>query len=99
MSVSDADIAFARDLFADLGGITTRKMFGGLGLYRNGAIFALVSGEGRIYLKARGGMADELANDGCEQFHTMPYWSLPDDALDDPQAACALARLASVTPG
>ncbi|MDP5085337.1 MAG: TfoX/Sxy family protein [Yoonia sp.] len=92
MSASDADIAFATDLFADLGHLTTRKMFGGLCLYHQGVVFALLNSDGRIYLKAKGALAGALQSDGSEQFHNMPYWSLPMSALDDPEEACTLAR-------
>ena len=92
MSVSDADIAFALELFAPLGGLTHRKMFGGICIYRDGDIFSLVSSDGQIYLKAQGDTATTLAEDGSTQFHNMPYWSLPDDTLDDPEAACSLAQ-------
>ncbi len=92
MSVSDADIAFAMELFAPIGALTKRKMFGGLGIYHDGAIFALCDSEGQIYLKAQPPVSDELKGDGSSQFHNMPYWTLPDSALDDPEVACALAR-------
>ena len=92
MSVSEADVAFALDLFAPLGGVSGRKMFGGLGLYREGAIFALVSSEGQIYLKASGALKDDLVDSGSEQFHSMPYWTLPDSALEDPDELAVLAR-------
>lgn len=92
MSVSDGDIAFAMDLFADLGDVSYRKMFGGLGLYIEGTIFALVSSDGAIYLKATGDFADELKGEGASQFHSMPYWALPDAALEDPEMALSLAR-------
>ncbi|MDX8353305.1 TfoX/Sxy family protein [Cognatiyoonia sp. IB215182] len=92
MAVSDADIAFATDLFSDLGHVTSRKMFGGLGLYLDAAIFALVSSEGRIYVKTTPETAAMLADEGAEQFHNMPYWSLPESALDDPETACDWAR-------
>jgi DNA transformation protein len=78
------------ELFAPFGDITNRKMFGGLGLYRDGEIFALVSSEGHIFLKAKAPRPQAL--DDSSQFHNMPYWSLPDHCLDDPEVACALAR-------
>lgn len=94
MAVSDADIAFAVDLFSDLGPITHRKMFGGICLYYDGTFFSLVSSDGTIYLKCKGSLAEQLADDGSERFHRMPYWSLPDAALEDPTIACALGRRA-----
>ncbi|PJI91515.1 DNA transformation protein [Yoonia maricola] len=99
MALADADIAFATDLFSDLGHVTTRKMFGGMCLYLDGAVFALMSSDGQLYLKAKGDAVTQLADDGAIQFHNMPYWSIPDAALDDPQEACTLARqtIASLT--
>lgn len=94
MAISEADIAFATDLFAALGQLTTRKMFGGMCLYQRGVVFALVSSEGRIYLKVRGALADELRDQGSEQFHNMPYWSLPEAALEDTEKALDFARRA-----
>lgn len=87
MSVSDADIAFAVELFDVLGAISTRKMFGGICIYQDGIVFALMSSEGRLYLKATDAVADALKQDGSEQFHNMPYWSLPEAALEDPEIA------------
>ena len=90
MSVSDADIAFATDLFGNLGGLTKRKMFGGMCLYCDGIVFALLSSQGRIYIKTRNPVV--LFGEATEQFHTMPYYALPEAALDDPEHACELAR-------
>ncbi len=92
MSIADSDIAFAREVFSALPDLSHRKMFGGICLYSEDTVFALASSDGRLYLKATGDLADRLAADGAEQFHSMPYWSLPEDMLDDPDAACDLAR-------
>lgn len=102
MSLEAADIAFAKELFADLPDLTTRRMFGGLGLYSGGTIFALMRSDAQILLKATDGpFANRLAEMGCEKWtytrkngaqSSMPYWTLPDAALDDPALATALAR-------
>ena len=100
MSVSDEDIAFARDLFAPLGDITTRKMFGGLGIYCDGVIFSILMRDAAVLIKAKGDLVDALKDQGSLQFGhdhekkkgNMPYWSLPEDALDDPELACDWAR-------
>ncbi len=74
---------------------------GGLAIYRDGQIFALVASDDRVFLKASGPLAEALAVEGSEQFcyaragratTRMGYWSLPEAALDDPEAACAWAR-------
>ena len=92
MSVSDADIAFAVELFEDLGAITTRKMFGGICVYHDGTVFALMSSDGRLYLKAKDYVAESLRSEGAEQFHNMPYSSLPESALEDPELALDWAK-------
>ncbi|SFR53961.1 TfoX/Sxy family protein [Litoreibacter janthinus] len=103
MSVSEADIAFARELFAPLPAISTRKMMGGLCLYSEGTIFALLYSDGQIYLKAKGDFVAEIEGLGGTRWtYTrkdgkvtgMPYWSLPDQFLDDPSEASALAARA-----
>jgi DNA transformation protein and related proteins len=99
MAVSDSEIAFAHELFEGLGPITHRKMMGGLSVYSDGQIFAILSSTGRVYLKASGTFAEEMAAEGSERFEMgdgkgMNYWTLPDAALDDPDAACDWARRA-----
>jgi DNA transformation protein len=92
MALDEADIAFACDLFAELGAVTSRKMFGGICLYQDGTVFALMSSDSSLYLKVKPDLAAELAAQGAAQFHNMPYWSLPEAALDDAEEACTLAR-------
>jgi DNA transformation protein len=103
MGVSAEDIDFAVELFFDLGGITTRKMMGGLCLYRDGVIFAILNPDGSIWLKGGGAFQAVLEDAGCTRWTytrkdgsttEMPYWSLPDSALDDPEQACDWARCA-----
>jgi len=97
----DATIAQARELLHDLGPLSVRKMFGGAGIYHDGTIFALIV-DHEILLKARDGFAEEMAALGSTQWvyemkgksGAMPYWSLPDSALDDAEEATALARRA-----
>lgn len=99
MSVSDSDIAFVHELFDGLGGITHRKMMGGLSIYRDGQIFAILSSSGQIYLKASGAFAETLTAVGSVKFEMedgrgMNYWTLPDAALDDATLACDWAERA-----
>mgnify|MGYP002624335494 CR=1 FL=1 len=103
MSLSAADADFARERFSGLGAITTRRMMGGLCLYQAGTIFALVRSDGAILLKGAGDFVAELEAAGCTRWSyvrktgktgRMPYWTLPDAALDDPDLACGWARRA-----
>ena len=99
MSVSESDIAFMEELFAPLGAITHRKMMGGLSVYCDGQIFSILDSSGSVFLKAKGEFAEKLAGTASRQFgaesgRTMGYWTLPDDGLDDPEAASDWARQA-----
>lgn len=102
MSLGEADMSFARELLSDIPDLTTRRMFGGMGIYSEGTIFALMMSNGRLMLKAaKGPFANRMADLGGEEWTytrkdgketSMPYWTLPDAYLDDPEEACALAR-------
>jgi len=101
MAVSETDIAFAKELLNGVGPLTTRKMMGGLCFYRDGVIFALLYSDGRLFLKAQGDFVAKMEALGAERWTyqrdgkkpvSMPYWTIPDAYLDDPDAASALAR-------
>lgn len=101
MALSDEEIAHALELFSGLGALTTRKMFGGLGIYHAGLIFAVVMSDGAIRLKGQGEMIARFEALGMTRWtyqrpgqkaSSMPYWDLPDSAMDDPEEASALAR-------
>ena len=68
MAVGASARAFVQELFEDLGGITLRAMMGGLAIYSDGRIFALMTRDERVWLKAAGAFADRLAAEGSEQF-------------------------------
>jgi DNA transformation protein len=101
MGISNDEIEFAKDLFAGLGDLTTRRMMGGLCLYHEGTVFALVHSELGILIKGAGAFIDTLEHRGCTRWTytrkdgaaaSMPYWTLPPECEDDPDEAVALAR-------
>jgi len=95
----DAD--YLQDLFASFGPITIRSMFGGQGLYADGLIFGLIVND-EIYLKADKDTAPLFEAEGSTPFTydgkakpvVMPYWRMPDVAMDDPDAIALWARRA-----
>lgn len=99
MSVSDDEIAHVYEVFDAIGGLSHRKMMGGASFYCEGQIFAILSSDGRIFLKAKGPFAENLAAEGSTKFEMedgrgMHYWTLPDAALDDPDLAADWGRRA-----
>jgi len=95
-----------RDLFASVGPITIRRMFGGQGVYCAHGIFAVVVSE-RLFLKgdAQSSPAYEAAgmerwgyeNPKTGKISMMPYWQVPDEALDNADAMAPWADLAVQT--
>ncbi len=83
---------YLHDLFSAFAPVTTRAMFGGHGVYRDGVIIGIVIDEA-IYLKVDAQTRAVFEAAGCEPFvyeskgKTVPmsYWSVPEDALDSPQ--------------
>jgi DNA transformation protein len=106
MTASAQALEFAADLFAGLGHVAIRRMFGGAGVYAQDVMFALIDDD-VIYLKADEALKRDLAAEGSSAWIYTPakgpragipeqssYWSLPEDALDDPDAACAWGQRA-----
>ena len=96
------DRAHLDDLFAAFGPVDVRRLFGGKGIYADGAMFALVAG-GVLYLKADAAFARELEARGSEPFGyvasngrrtVMSFWRLPEAAMDDPDDLAALSHRA-----
>lgn len=81
------------DLFAGLGRVSIRRMFGGKGIYHEGLIIG-VELDGELLLKADATSAPDFEAAGSRQWTyigkrhgkrvAMPYWTVPDGALDDP---------------
>ena len=91
------------ELFAGLGPVSIRRMFGGKGIYCDGVIFAIFLFD-ELMLKADAETAPDFEAAGCRQWVyanrktgkpvPMPYWSVPDEALDDPDEMTPWARKA-----
>jgi len=97
---------FVKELFAGLGSVQVKRMFGGAGGYADGVMFLLLADDA-IYLKADDALKAELRAEGSGPFIWIPdngprkgehvemgYWRLPDSALDDPEQAAAWGRKA-----
>ncbi|MES2859034.1 MAG: TfoX/Sxy family protein [Pseudomonadota bacterium] len=90
--MSRAYLDHLHDLFSAFAPVTTRAMFGGHGVYRDGTILAIVIDD-ILYLKVDAVTRDEFEAAGSAPFVyeakgkavPMSYWSVPDEALDSPQ--------------
>ncbi len=68
------------DLFLEklspLGGVTSKKMFGGHGIFHDGSMFGIVDSKGVAFLKAKDEVKDQLIELGGYQHSRMPYYSV-----------------------
>jgi DNA transformation protein len=69
------------DALGSLGDVTSRKMFGGYGVFCDGVMFALVDSTGLAHLRADESSADAFEEAGSAKHSRMPYWSIPDAVL------------------
>lgn len=96
-----ADGTWIVDLFAAYGPVRLRRMFGGRGIYAGDLIIG-IEVRGTIFLKADEATRPRFEAAGSRPFtyekngrpYALSYWSLPDEAADDPEALAAWARLA-----
>lgn len=97
----EAGIATALELFAPMGHLSARKMFGGAGIYLDGLMFVLI-GYGDIYLKADAVSLGAFIKEACPPFiyeapngkhMEMSYRRMPESALDDASEALVWGQL------
>jgi DNA transformation protein and related proteins len=102
MSASPDFTAFVQDLFAPLGGLSIRRMFGGAGVYSRGVMFALIDDD-TLYLKADGETQKAFQDRNCDPFVyengagkpvVMSYWQMPPELIEDQEEALVWAKTA-----
>ena len=69
-----------------IGGLTSKKMFGGHGIFHEGKMFALVDPTGQGYLKTDDSNRTDFESYGSHKHKPMPYYSIPDEIFNDPEA-------------
>lgn len=89
------------DALADVRDITTKKMFGGYGLYLEGNIFGIITSDSTVYFKVDQSNQARYEAMGSEPFiyhghknkkpTTMPYWVITEEVLEDRELLAELA--------
>ncbi len=78
---------------APLGDVTSKGMFGGYGIFRDGSMFGLVDSVGEWFLKANDdAQATAFQEAGSRKHGRMPYWSVPATVTSDEATLHAWAR-------
>jgi DNA transformation protein len=90
MPVTDEFLIYLKDQLADMGPVTSRRMFGGAGLYCDGLIFAIVVDD-VLYFKVDDSNRADYEAAGTEPFTfthdkgqmVMNYYEVPVDVLEN----------------
>ena len=92
MAYSTEYRAYVEELLQPVGKVTTRGMFGGVGVFYRGLMFALIADD-TLYLKVDDGNRGDFEAEGMKPFTysgkgkpvSMSYWELPESTYDDPE--------------
>jgi DNA transformation protein len=103
MRVSEGFREFVLDQLADLGDVTARSMFGGVGLYSRGIFFGLMAAD-VLYLKVDATTRIEYERAGMRPFKpypkrsgTMKYYSVPLGVVESaPELTCWARKAVAV---
>ena len=97
MSVSDNYRTYIVDQLGALPGLSTRRMFGGLGLYSGEWFFALIDDD-VLYFKVDDANREDYTSRGMKAFMPFPgqpslgYFQVPEDVIEEAEDLARWAR-------
>ena len=92
MPASDEFVGYVVEQLSVWGEVSVRRMFGGVGLYHEGTMFAVIADD-VAYLKVDDSNRDDFVRAGSAPFEPYPdkikttirtYYEIPADVLEDP---------------
>ena len=101
LKVSDGFTSYVLDQLEELGGVTPRSMFGGVGLYHNGVFFGILARD-VLYLKTDAKNRPDYVRAGTRPFKpygderrgVTRYYEVPLDVLESAPELAVWARKA-----
>lgn len=100
MAISGEYLEHLRDLFADFGPVEPRRLFGGIGMFRDGVMFAMAMGD-TLYLRVDEDSRPDFEAAGMAPFsyatkkgrrEVSSYYEAPAELFDDPGELAAWSR-------
>lgn len=85
MATSPEYLDYVVDLMSPHYPISTRKMFGGIGIFCEYGMFALITGDDVLHFKVDDENRADYDAAGMSQFMKMPYFQVPVEVLDAPE--------------
>jgi DNA transformation protein len=97
MAVSQNYLAFIVEQLDGIRRLTTKRMFGGVGLYVDGTFFGIIDND-TLFFKVDAALRGRYRDRGMPPFAPMPgkapmlgYYQVPVDVLEDSRELCAWA--------
>lgn len=99
MAVSAGYLSYVLEQLGALTGVSTRRMFGGVGIYAGEAFFALID-DGVLYFKVDDAIQAEYERRGMRRFRPYPdrpeasmgYYEVPADVIEESEELARWAR-------
>lgn len=88
MAVNEEYLKYIQDQLSEFGEIDIKRMFGGIGIFKEGLMFAKIGGD-TFRLKVDETNQKQFEERGMKPFHSekkkkgMPYWEVPQEILED----------------
>lgn len=81
------DAILSADLLSEklsvIAGISTKKMFGGHGVFHEGKMFGIIDSKGNLFFKVNESNKADYEQKGASQHSRMPYFSVPKQIFDN----------------
>ena len=88
MAINESYTTYVKDQLSTFGEVEFKKMFGGIGIFKNGIMFGKIGGD-TFRLKVDQSNQKQFEDKGMKPFYSekkkkgMPYWEVPADVLEN----------------
>ena len=89
---AESAATFLVDSISSIGNITSKKMFGGYGIFHSDKMFGIVDSSGGCYLKADDSNRMAFETTGSVKHGRMPYFSIPVNIIDNKDELISWAK-------
>ena len=97
MAVNEDYLQYIQDQLSEFGDIEIKRMFGGIGIFKDGVMFAKIGGD-TFRLKVDESNQQQFEDKGMKPYFSekkkkgMPYWEVPQDVLESKSELAAWAQ-------
>ena len=75
-----------------IAGISSKKMFGGVGIFHEGKMFGIIDSKGKSFMKVNESNIKDFEELGSLKHGKMPYYAIPDEILKDDKKLISWAK-------